>query len=44
MIGVPAVYEKIRKGILNQVHKQSLLIRVLFHAALHTKYRFVGIN
>ena len=42
VIAVPAVYEKIRKGILSQVHKRSIFARMLFHTLLHFKYRFVG--
>ncbi|KAF9926894.1 long-chain fatty acid-CoA ligase [Linnemannia zychae] len=41
MAGVPTIWERIRKGMLAEVAKQSLPIRTLFHAALNTKWAIV---
>ncbi|KAG0208592.1 hypothetical protein BGX28_000516 [Mortierella sp. GBA30] len=41
MAGVPTIWERIRKGILAEVNKQSFPIRTLFFAALNTKWAIV---
>ncbi|KAF9110279.1 long-chain fatty acid-CoA ligase [Mortierella sp. AM989] len=41
MAGVPTIWERIRKGILDEVNKQSFPIRHLFFAALNTKWAIV---
>ncbi|KAG0225164.1 hypothetical protein B0O80DRAFT_469151 [Mortierella sp. GBAus27b] len=38
MAGVPTIWERIRKGILNEVNKQSYAVRQLFFAAFNTKW------
>ena len=37
MVGVPAIWEMIRKGILSQVEKMPAVARLAFHAALGVK-------
>ncbi|KFH73197.1 hypothetical protein MVEG_00418 [Podila verticillata NRRL 6337] len=44
MAGVPTIWERIRKGILAEVNKQSLPIRTLFFAALNTKWAIVQVT
>ncbi|GJJ69360.1 hypothetical protein EMPS_01706 [Entomortierella parvispora] len=41
MAGVPTIWERIRKGILAEVNKQSFIVRSLFFAALNTKWAIV---
>ncbi|KAG0014003.1 long-chain fatty acid-CoA ligase [Entomortierella chlamydospora] len=41
MAGVPTIWERIRKGILDEVNKQSFPVRNLFFAALNTKWAIV---
>ncbi|KAF9099846.1 hypothetical protein BGX23_011446 [Mortierella sp. AD031] len=41
MAGVPTIWERIRKGMLAEVNKQSFPIRTLFFAALNTKWAIV---
>ncbi|KAI1296194.1 hypothetical protein EDD11_007501 [Mortierella claussenii] len=44
MAGVPTIWERIRKGILAEVNKQSFPIRKLFFAALNTKWAIVQVT
>ncbi|KAL1916025.1 uncharacterized protein VTP21DRAFT_6029 [Calcarisporiella thermophila] len=39
LVGVPAVFETIRKGVLTQVHKGSQLVQMAFHGAYWVKSR-----
>ncbi|KAH3744778.1 long-chain-fatty-acid-CoA ligase 1 [Pelomyxa schiedti] len=39
---VPAVYEKIRKGLYAKIRRQSFPVRVLFHVGITLKMRLVG--
>ncbi|KAG0233332.1 hypothetical protein BGW42_007530 [Actinomortierella wolfii] len=41
MAGVPTIWERIRKGILNEVNKQSFIVRSIFYAALNTKWAII---
>ncbi|KAF8984843.1 long-chain fatty acid-CoA ligase [Entomortierella lignicola] len=44
MAGVPTIWERIRKGILDEVNKQYFPIRALFHAAVNTKWAIVQVT
>ncbi|KAF9183816.1 long-chain fatty acid-CoA ligase [Haplosporangium sp. Z 11] len=44
MAGVPTIWEKIRKGILAEVNKQSFPVRTLFFAALNTKWAILQVT
>ncbi|KAG0344972.1 long-chain fatty acid-CoA ligase [Podila humilis] len=44
MAGVPTIWERIRKGILSEVNKQTFPIRILFFAALKTKWAIVQVT
>lgn len=39
MVGVPAVWEQVRKGILGQISKQPTMTQKIFWAAYHTKIK-----
>ncbi|KAF0267960.1 hypothetical protein FOG48_02938 [Hanseniaspora uvarum] len=39
MVGVPAVWEQVRKGILGQISKQPAMTQKIFWAAYHTKIK-----
>ncbi|KAG0320525.1 hypothetical protein BGZ99_004439 [Dissophora globulifera] len=41
MAGVPTIWERIRKGILAEVNKQSLPVRKMFFAAVNTKWAII---
>ena len=41
VIAVPAVLEKFRKGIIANVHKQSLFVRALFNFSIACKTRLI---
>ncbi|KAF9165749.1 hypothetical protein DFQ26_009431 [Actinomortierella ambigua] len=41
MAGVPTIWERIRKGILAEVNKQSFVVRSVFYAALNTKWAII---
>ncbi|KAG0766854.1 hypothetical protein G6F62_008134 [Rhizopus arrhizus] len=42
MAGVPAVWEKIRKGVEGQLQKQHWAIRQAFYAAIETKWQLLN--
>jgi long-chain acyl-CoA synthetase len=39
--GVPTIWERIRKGILNEVNKQSYAVRQIFFAAFNAKWAMI---
>ncbi|KAG0307104.1 long-chain fatty acid-CoA ligase [Dissophora globulifera] len=41
MAGVPTIWERIRKGILAEVNKQSFPVRKMFFAAVNTKWAII---
>ncbi|KAH3761391.1 Long-chain-fatty-acid-CoA ligase [Pelomyxa schiedti] len=42
VVGVPLIFEKLRKGILTKIHRSPLPVQIMFRTALGIKLRLIG--